>query len=434
MKNVIVNLFLVLLCIMYLGSCKDSDNDHKESYDPSKPTELLAFFPDSGKYLEKVILTGKNFGTDPDQIKVYFNSKRAAVVGSTGTRMYVLAPRLPGDTCDISVVVGKDSLIYPDYFRYKTSVTVTTIAGNGNLDGKSFKEGSLGEAIIQPRYLCVDKDDNVFAINRVENAYHVLRIDEEADELSIVAKDVVGNAPAADPTTGIISLPTETTIGSFYTMDPREFWAPRFRNMKWPEGAQLPANGWKHSMVVNPEDGFIYTRYYYGEIVKINPRSYEVEVIYKTDQGDSFGLTFNPLRPNLLYIAMWSNGGNYANSICTIDVTDPANTFKRVSSSLVTGGHRDGELSIAQFREPSQIFCDSEGNMYVADAGNHCIRRITPDGTVETTLGMPGTSGWKDGSKEEALFNFPTGIGISSDGSVYVADFNNGRIRKLSIN
>jgi len=72
--------------------------------------------------------------------------------------------------------------------------------------------------------------------------------------------------------------------------------------------------------------------------------------------------------------------------------------------------------------------------MYIADSGNHCIRRITLEGMVETVLGMPGTAGWKDGGKEEALFNNPTGLGIAEDGTVYVADFDNNRVRKLSIN
>jgi hypothetical protein len=47
---------------------------------------------------------------------------------------------------------------------------------------------------------------------------------------------------------------------------------------------------------------------------------------------------------------------------------------------------------------------------------------------------MPGTAGWKDGTKDEALFNHPRGIGIGKDGSVYVADYGNSRVRKLSIN
>jgi streptogramin lyase len=105
-----------------------------------------------------------------------------------------------------------------------------------------------------------------------------------------------------------------------------------------------------------------------------------------------------------------------------------------LTSPISSGGHRDGEISIAQFRNPSQIFCDNDGNMYVADSDNHCIRRITPELMVETVLGMPGTAGWKDGGRQEALFNHPRGIGIAQDGSVYVADNGNNRLRKLSIN
>ena len=86
------------------------------------------------------------------------------------------------------------------------------------------------------------------------------------------------------------------------------------------------------------------------------------------------------------------------------------------------------------------MFCDNDGNMYIADCDNQCIRRMVIDrdnyrtGTVETVLGMPGTAGWQDGTEEEALFQYPRGIGIAEDGTVYVADYGNARIRKLSIN
>ncbi len=430
----------LLACMFVMLSCGDNEGNKKndEPYDPKKPIELASFYPDSGRYLEKILLTGKNFGTDPEQIRVWFNSRRAAVVGSTGSRMYVLAPRLPGDTCVISVAIGNDSLVYDKTFRYFTSVTVTTIAGNGNKT--DYQDGDLTTSILQPRYICVDGEDNIFVMTRgpyefggENGVMNVTRIDEEANELITIAKGVVANVPAADPVTGIISFPTEQTVGSFFTLDPKELWAPRFREMKWPASGDRPAEGWKHSMVVNPSDGFIYTRYYYGHIVKMDPRTYEVETIYKTEQGDSYGLAFNPHEPNILYISFWSNAGVNANSICTIDVTDPQNSFKRIGGST-SGGHRDGPLESAQFRNPSQIYCDADGNMYIADCSNHCIRRITPEKLVETVLGMPGTAGWKDGGKDEALFNLPRGLGISKDGSIYVADLGNARVRKLSIN
>lgn len=423
---------LILLVVVFaFSSCKEEDISTGDLYDPNKPIELATMYPDSGRYLEKVILTGKNFGTDPSQIRVWFNQRRAAVVGTTGERMYVLAPRLPGDTCVVSVAIGSDSVTFQQKFLYRTSVTVTTIAGNGSR--AEYRDGDLTQSIVAPQFLAVDKEDNVFMINRVPDAYHVARIDEEANELVTIGRNIIANVPAADPETGMISFPTEETVGSFVTLDPQEFWAPRIREMKWPPSGDRPEQGWKHSMVYNPDDGFIYTRYYHGHIVKINPRTYEVETIYKTEQGDSYGLTFNPLTPNILYISFFGNAGVNAHSICSIDVTDPENTFQKLAGTTA-GGHRDGRLEVAQFRNPSQIFCDADGNMYVADRSNHCIRRITPEGMVETVLGMPGTAGWRDGGREEALFNNPTGIGIASDGSVYVADFDNNRVRKLSVN
>lgn len=426
--------FFAVLYLIFASSCKHNQDveNVKIDYDSSKPIQVGLVYPDSGKFLEKVMITGTNFGTDPKKIRVWFNAKRAAVVGSTGTRLYALAPRLPGDECVISVAIGKDSVVYSKRFRYKSSVTVTTIAGNGSR--ASYRDGDLTQSIVAPRYLCVDKDDNIFIINRVEGMYHVARIDEKKNELVTIARNVMSNVPAADPVTGVISFPTETTVGSYYSLDPKEFWGPRIREMKWPAGGtDVPAMGWKHSMVVNPTDGFIYTRYYYGQIVRINPRTYEVTTIFKTEQGDSYGLSFNPLYPNILFLSFNLNAGVNANSICSIDVTNPTTTFKKLSGSAA-GGHRDGKLEIAQFRNPGQIFCDADGNMYVADTDNHCIRRINSEGLVETVLGMPGTAGWRDGGKADALFRGPTGIGISKDGSVYVADFGNNRVRKLSIN
>jgi DNA-binding beta-propeller fold protein YncE len=190
-------------------------------------------------------------------------------------------------------------------------------------------------------------------------------------------------------------------------------------------------------MVVNPDDGYIYTRYYYGQVVKINPQNFEMDVVATTPQGDSFGMTFNPLHPGILYISMWTNGGEgYANGIFSLDVNDPdpSSTITRLTAPIASGGHRDGPIETAQFRAPGQIFCDKDGNMYVADSENHCIRRITPEMMVETTLGIPGTSGWKDGGKEDALFSYPRGLGIAADGTVYIADNGNNRVRKLSIN
>jgi DNA-binding beta-propeller fold protein YncE len=366
---------------------------------------------------------------------VYFNQKQAPVVGSSGKRMYVVVPRMPGDTCTIAVVVGNDSIISDQKFRYKISVSVTTIAGNGT--NNVLQLGALDQSILYPCGLCLDDDGNLFAMIRNNNGGFV-KINEEENsviELANASQGIVWpSAPCVDKSTGIVTFPSDHIRELFWTLDPKEGWAFRQRYMKFKESTiQLPVNTWKKATASCTYDGHFYTHFYNGHVVKIHPKTYETEIIYLVPSGECYGLAFHPLYPKILYMAFWSGAGDNANSICSMDITDPEGTFQKLSGA-VNGGHRDGELALSQFRDPSQIFFDSEGNLYIADSGNHCIRKLnTATNMVETVVGIPGVSGWKDGGKDEALFNAPRGITVSPDGTVYVGDHNNARIRKLAI-
>jgi len=70
------------------------------------------------------------------------------------------------------------------------------------------------------------------------------------------------------------------------------------------------------------------------------------------------------------------------------------------------------------------------GNVYVADRGNHRVRKITRDGTV-TTIAGDGTPGFKNGTGVNAQFYFPSGIAVDALGNIYVTDYLNHCIRKL---
>ncbi|WP_035374092.1 gluconolaconase [Pseudoduganella violaceinigra] len=96
-----------------------------------------------------------------------------------------------------------------------------------------------------------------------------------------------------------------------------------------------------------------------------------------------------------------------------------------------TEGYRDGVGAAASFNTPSGIALDKFGSLYVADTGNHVIRKITADGTV-TTLAGSGVAGYADGQGAQAQFNGPVGVAVGSDGSVYVADTYNDRIRRIA--
>ncbi|MDR3309042.1 MAG: IPT/TIG domain protein, partial [Tannerella sp.] len=219
--------------------------------------------------------------------------------------------------------------------------------------------------------------------------------------------------------------------------DPKDGWAPRIKTWKWKDGTtDLPVNTWKKSMVFCPFDGFSYVHHYNGQLVRLNTKTNEGEIVFRTPQADCYGMAFHPQTPNILYIAYGAGGAGdspVSNCIYTLDITDPEGTYQKLCGTPAAG-HRDGALDVAQFSNPMQVFFDADANLYIADYGNHCIRRLnTVEGIVETVLGIPGRSGWKDGGKEEALFNNPRGIVVSKVGFVYVADYNNSRVRKLAI-
>lgn len=94
-------------------------------------------------------------------------------------------------------------------------------------------------------------------------------------------------------------------------------------------------------------------------------------------------------------------------------------------------GNVDGVGTSAGIDYPYGTAVDSSGNVYVADSGNHSIRKITPAGVV-TTIAGTGSAGSSDGTGTAASFNWPADVGVDSSGNVYVADQNNNTIRKIT--
>jgi len=96
-----------------------------------------------------------------------------------------------------------------------------------------------------------------------------------------------------------------------------------------------------------------------------------------------------------------------------------------------SAGSADGQGTSASFNYPNALALDMSGNVYVADTWNHRIRKITANGTV-TTLAGSGSAGFADGQGTSASFSAPTAVAIDGTDNIYVADFSNNRIRKIS--
>jgi sugar lactone lactonase YvrE len=95
-------------------------------------------------------------------------------------------------------------------------------------------------------------------------------------------------------------------------------------------------------------------------------------------------------------------------------------------------GGGDGTGSKSSFYFPAGVATDDDGNVYVADGGNHTIRKITPAGVVTTLAGFAGSRGFRDGNGKLAQFNTPQGVAIDKDRNVWVADTANDAIRKIT--
>ncbi|MEY4488373.1 MAG: hypothetical protein RIQ79_881, partial [Verrucomicrobiota bacterium] len=100
-------------------------------------------------------------------------------------------------------------------------------------------------------------------------------------------------------------------------------------------------------------------------------------------------------------------------------------------STFAGGPFNDGPAAAARFFLPRDVAVAADGTTYVADNGNFRIRKIFPDGSVTTFVGS-GVAGFADGPGEYAKFLSPTGITIGPTGDFYVADALNNRIRKIT--
>jgi PKD repeat protein len=144
-----------------------------------------------------------------------------------------------------------------------------------------------------------------------------------------------------------------------------------------------------------------------------------------------------------------ANGKMYVSERNKIRIVHNAKTYNRagaLSPPTSSEGYKNATGTQSTFRQPHGMVSDPDGNIYVADRDNHCIRKIakfvnTGNGQVVSTFaganpttGLPGygTTGTANGTGTAARFNQPTGIAIDANGNFYVTDYLNFTIRKIT--
>ncbi len=181
--------------------------------------------------------------------------------------------------------------------------------------------------------------------------------------------------------------------------------------------------------------GNIYASSYSNEIFKISPASPALVPVFAGNTGFGFqnnsngtSATFNNPRgmaidrAGNLYVA---DRDNHA-----IRKITPSGAVTTVAG-IGTAGSSDGPGNVASFNYPSGVAVDASGNLYVADSNNASIRKISTGGIVTTVAGSV-VVGTDDGTGATAHFDTPLGITIDNDGNIVVADTGNHSIRKVT--
>ncbi len=129
-----------------------------------------------------------------------------------------------------------------------------------------------------------------------------------------------------------------------------------------------------------------------------------------------------------------NTAGSATSPFATLVVT-PAVAADRLlvlAGNIGAVGTADGSATTARFGTPYGMASDADGNVYTSDRGTHTIRKITPAGVVTTLAGLANAEGSADGIGGAARFSFPEGIAVDATGNVYVADFGNHLLRKVT--
>lgn len=137
---------------------------------------------------------------------------------------------------------------------------------------------------------------------------------------------------------------------------------------------------------------------------------------------------------NLITVTARDLAGNLARTNLVLR-SMPQNFLITVAGNGVFGIEGDGgQAGASMMSRPWQIAFDGSGNLFITDTDNHSIRKVAPGGIITTVAGTPGRRGFAgdNGLATQALLDSPVGIAVDGSGNLYIAEAGNNRIRKVT--
>lgn len=352
-----ITLTLLVCSTSLFSSCKDDDG-----HDAGSPVVVNRFYPTSGSAGTEILITGKNFSENPEDISVTLGNISLKVLSCNMNNIMAIVPPKLGDGVLTVTVANREPVRTIEAFTYSFSAVVTTFAGSSNgepgyQDGIGsealfFFDGAKGDPAEDWRKgsICVDNDGNVYVGDCVN--YCVRKITPDGTVTTLAG--LAGNRGDVDGT-----------------------------------GAQARFNG-LYGMDCDAEGNIIMTDVFGWKIRKITP-----DGVVTTLGATDFEPWMLTVDKNNGDIFVSSNSGIYK-------------WTKDGSTQIATGNFRG-------------LVLDKEGNLYGADQILNGIVKFKAGTWEAETLTGKGTAGYLNGAFEDALFTYPCDLAIDSNGDIYVA-------------
>ncbi|MGE0879365.1 MAG: prepilin-type N-terminal cleavage/methylation domain-containing protein [Acidimicrobiia bacterium] len=187
-------------------------------------------------------------------------------------------------------------------------------------------------------------------------------------------------------------------------------------------------------LAIDSSDNIYVADQYSNAIRKVTPAGVVTSLISEAPYGyqDGSGASIQMTYP--MSIAVDNNSGNvYFTEMDTpvVRKLTPAGVVSTLAGNASSWGSANGTGTSATFGGSMHLAVDSSGNVIVSDQYNHMIRKITPAGVVTTIAGTT-SAGSTDGTGTNARFNNPFGVAVDSNDNLFVADYSNRIVRKIS--
>lgn len=384
MKTILKTIVILSLSLLLFNCGSDDDSPS----DSNKTPTVTTISPTSGPKTTIVTINGQDFGTDINNVTVFFNDVEGTVQAVTDTQVTAEVPAR-AYTGKVKVVVSGKETEGPIFTYTIIDIQVSTFAGSteGDADGSgtSAQFSTLGQ-------IAMDSNGNIFVADAGNNKIKKI-------------------TPS-----GVVSAFAGSTQGDVDGIGSAA-------QLNYPYGIAIDSN---NNVFIADSNN--------DKIKKITPSGAVTTFAGSGSSGFADGqgtaAQFNfPVglaidSQDNLYVTDYQN-----NRIRKITPSGVVSTF----AGNGTDGSQDGQGVNAEFTSPLGIAVDSQNNVYIGDEGIYNIRKITPNGDV-TTLAGSGVFGDANGQGTNAQFTYPSGLSVDKQGTIYVADYSNNRIRKITPN